>query len=372
MIKKKIVYVLSSINESIAFEWISTRLDKSRFELSFIHLNRTEPNLHRWCLENGMKSNFVCHEGKSDSIKTSIKVYSLLRKLKPEIVHCHLFEANLMGLFTSKLLGVKMRLFTRHHSTFHHDYHPRAVLLDKVCNKLATHIVAISKNVETVLLREDVNPNKIRLINHGFDLEKFKNISPDRIENLRLKYSISKNRGPVIGVISRYINWKGHQYIIPAFREVLQKNPNALLIIANANGPFRHEIESELSKIPKANLLEITFEKDLFALYKLFDVFVHCPINENIEAFGQIYVEALAAEVPSVFTLSGIATEFVKDKKNALVVEYQNSKKIVDAISLLLEDENLRVNLARTGAEDVKQFSVSRYINELEELYAEA
>ena len=369
MVKRRIVYILSNINESIAFEWISTRLDRSKYEIIFIHLNNTEPNLHKWCLENGIESNFLRHQGKLNYLKTSIKVYNILRQLNPEIVHCHLLDANLIGLFTSKLLGVKKRLYTRHHSTFHHDYHPRAVMLDRVSNYLATSIVAISKNVETVLLREGVNSNKIKLVNHGFDLENFKDISSQRIEELKLKYSISETRKPVIGVVARYINWKGHQYIIPAFIEVLQNNPNALLIIANANGPFRQDVESELSKIPKANLLEISFEKDLFALYQLFDIYVHTPIDSEIEAFGQTYVEALAAQIPSIFTLSGVANEFILDKENAIVVPYKDSDSILQSILFLLGDDNLRTTLKNKGLESVQPFNLKTFIAKLEALY---
>src|SRR5256885_4070776 len=42
---------------------------------------------------------------------------------------------------------------------------------------------------------------------------------------------------------------------------------------------------------------------------KLLDVFVHAPIAPQVEAFGQVYVEAMAAGVPSVITRAGIRSE---------------------------------------------------------------
>ena len=41
----------------------------------------------------------------------------LLLKIKPHTVHTHLFDANLSGLMAAKLLGIKKRIYTRHHST---------------------------------------------------------------------------------------------------------------------------------------------------------------------------------------------------------------------------------------------------------------
>ncbi len=44
---------------------------------------------------------------------------------------------------------------------------------------------------------------------------------------------------------------------------------------------------------------------------------MHVTIGKHYEAFGQIYVEALAAGIPSVFTLTGIAPEIIEHEHNA-------------------------------------------------------
>jgi glycosyltransferase involved in cell wall biosynthesis len=126
-----------------------------------------------------------------------------------------------------------------------------------------------------------------------------------------------------------------------------------------------------LSRLPIDNYCEIAFEPDVFALYKLFDVYVHTPIDPELEAFGQTYVEALAAGVPSVFTLSGVAPEFIRHRRNALVVEFENSDLIYKAITELLSNEAMRKELISNGREDVKKmFSLKLLIERLERLYA--
>ena len=123
-------------------------------------------------------------------------------------------------------------------------------------------------------------------------------------------------------------------------------------------------LQSELEEA-----FEISFEPNLFALYKLFDVFIHVPINKEIEAFGQTYVEALAASVPSVFTLSGIASEFVENKNNSLVVDYKNSEQIHDSIIQILVNKKLRETLIQNGRKSVEQFKLEIFIKKLEQLY---
>ncbi len=144
-----------------------------------------------------------------------------------------------------------------------------------------------------------------------------------------------------------------------------------MLILANAVGSEKNYIQKLLKEnIPKENYIEITFEYDLFALYQLFNIYVHTPINKEIEAFGQTYVEALAAGIPSVFTLSGVASEFVKNEENALVVEYKNSDEIVNALLKLTEESVLREKLIQNGKESINQFSLAIFIQKLETLYA--
>ena len=100
------------------------------------------------------------------------------------------------------------------------------------------------------------------------------------------------------------------------------------------------------------------------------NIFVHVPIDDHSEAFGQIYVEALAAGVPSIFTLSGIAPDFVVDNKNALVVPFKNSEAIYEAMLKILKDENFAEKLKQEGYKTVTgKFDLSRMINQLETLY---
>lgn len=369
--KKKITYILSNIDKSIAFEWINEQLNTQQFELSFILLNNKEPFLYQWLKERNISCYFIIHNGKKSYFSTFFKTLNLLQKLKPNIVHTHLFDANLIGLSTAKLLGIKKRIYTRHHSTFHHEYFPEAVKWDNLTNWLATDIVAISENVKKVLIqKENVSLNKIHLIHHGFDLEKFKHVTPKEINQLKASYLLNESK-PIIGVVSRFINWKGIQYIIPAFKQLLHEFPNAKLVLANANGPNKKEIETLLQKeLTPHQYQTISFEPNLFALYQLFDVYVHVPINNEIEAFGQTYIEALAAGIPSVFTLSGVANEFINHQQNAWVVDYKNSDEIYKGITAMLNNDMLKNQLIKNGQQSIEPFKLTLFIQKLEKLYA--
>ena len=141
------------------------------------------------------------------------------------------------------------------------------------------------------------------------------------------------------------------------------------MILANTTGNYISQIKNLLSQLPSGSYTEINFEKDLAALYSLFTVFVHVPINKHVEAFGQTYIEALAAGVPSVVTLSGIAPDFIVDDFNALVCKYESSESIGLKIEQLLNSSELINKLTQNGLNSIQKFSLEMMMNELFDLY---
>jgi glycosyltransferase involved in cell wall biosynthesis len=97
---------------------------------------------------------------------------------------------------------------------------------------------------------------------------------------------------------------------------------------------------------------------------------VHVPVDSKVEAFGQVYVEALAAEVPSIFTISGIASDFIEHDQNSCVVPYRDSAAIEHALNVLWQTPEIRSRLKRNGWNSVQErFGLSQMILLLEALY---
>jgi glycosyltransferase involved in cell wall biosynthesis len=366
---KRVIYIVSDINKALSFEWIALGL-KNKFDLKFILIGK-EGSVFSAFLKSHLIKYYEIDETKYPTkLHQGIQLFKILRRERPDTIHTHLWKANLLGLSVSWILRIKQRIYTRHHATIHYDQFPAGRKWDIMCNKMATHIVAISRNIQEILIdRDKADSKKIHLIHHGFDLDYFKLISDEQVQRLRTKYDLTSNSFPVIGVVSRYVDWKGIQYIIPGFQKVLIRHPRAKLILANAHGDYEGIVKQMLNSLPKESFIEIKFEENLAALYNLFDVFVHVPIDPYVEAFGQTYVESLIVRVPSVFTMSGVAREFIKHKHNAWVVDFKNSDQIADGINEILNNSELKENLMNTGSESVQQFSLDQYLLALEKLY---
>lgn len=367
---KKLTYVVSDMSKMVALEWICEYRDHQKTELSFIFLNKGDSEIEQFVKLRGYKFLRIAYNGKRDIPKSIFLIWRFLIKNKSEIVHCHLFDACLIGLFAALFTQVKKRIHTRHYATYHHVYFPKAVRYDRLINLLSTDIIAISELVRNVLMeREYVSPKKIHLIHHGFLLQEYAEVDFNRIALFKKKYEI-KDEDIIIGVVARYTLLKGIQYVIPAFINLLNDYPNAKLLIANSHGNDETYLRTLLREIPSNNLIEVKYERDMGALYKSLSVYVHVPIYNHIEAFGQTYIEALMSGIPSVFTLSGVAQEFIKHEHNALVVPFENAKSIYQSIKRLLEDKNLYQHISKQGYIDVESyFGLKKMINQLESLY---
>lgn len=365
----KVVYIVSKISRWVSFEWICEY--PRGFELIFIVLSTSHSHFTQYLDSNLIKNYKLFLDGIMSYPQLTREIFRILRKERPDIVHTHFLDASVTGLMAAKLAGISKRVYTRHHSTFHHDYAPKGVFLDKLCNWLATDIISISNVVNQVLASEGVDLKKIHLVEHGFRLSEFDEArnNHETRKRFRDKYQIGKER-PAIGVVARHIEWKGVQYIIPAFKNILDQSPTAVLMLCNARGPYHDVILDLLKDLPESSYRIIPFEEEMIGLYQAFDIYVHTPINERIEAFGQTYIEALASGIPSIFTFSGIGRDMIVPGENALVVPFCDSEAITEAILSLLSDKVLRERLVSNGINTVRaKFAFEEHFRKLTELY---
>jgi len=373
MDRMKVVYVISKVDSSLPLLWFFREMKKSDVDFHVVFLHSRHPVLKEQLESLGVGCHFVKYDSKADIPRAFLRLCRIINRIGPSLVHTHLFEASLLGLTAAKLLGVDRTVHTRHHASYHHVYFPGAVKYDKYINFISNRIIAISDRISELLVgMEGANPSKVRVIHHGFDLNLYSHVDAGRIAAFRLRNNIPSGKTDV-GVVSRYTEWKGVHYIIPAFRRLNIDNPGLHLVLANAHGDFSSDIKMLLSELPKDSFTEIVFDADTPALFASFDVFVHCPIDDHSEAFGQVYVEALATGVPSVFTQSGVSPAFIKDGWNALVAEYKSSASVENSIRRILESGELASFIAGNGKSDVEAlFGIELMVRKTLDCYADS
>lgn len=366
----KVLYIISDVEKAPCFEWINDFFsDDPTIKICFCFLSPNPPETASIIQSRRGSVSVISMRGKKDWPSAFWRLLKLLCRYNPDVTHCHLQAASILGLSASFLTGIKRRIYTRHHGSIHHNYQKKGLAWDYLCNTLATEIVSISPSIFTILSQwECVSESKIVNIPHGFPLDNFGNSSIEQVHSFASRYDIPIDKR-IIGVVSRFVEWKGVEYIIDAFKSLLANRIDIHLLLMNAIGPHSHSIHRALSSLPVSAWTAIPFDPDISSAYKLMDVFVHAPIDAYSEAFGQVYVEALASGVPMVCTLSGIAPVFVRNGYNALTVPFRDSNAIENALGILLDNDDLRNAFVVNCRKGVRSFSLNQMCDRLRLLY---
>lgn len=372
---KRLLLIYSGLTwDDPAIAGTCVALKKSGIEVQVLALNSTpNSNFEKRLHASGIPVHHRYLSGKPSIPMATLGTILLLLKLRPHVVHTHLLEANLIGLFSAWLLRIPKRIHTRHHADYNHRFLRKALIWDRISNWLSTQVIATSLNVKRVLLELDrVPPEKVVLVYHGIDVPRFTEVSPDLVQALRKKYRIPDCH-PVVGIFSRYVVWKGWEYSLPALAELRRRIPDAFFVFANSfPTAYRRETLAPLFQgLPPESYVEIESETEVQALYRCLDIFVHTPTDPTSEAYGLVYVEAMLAERPMIVTLSGIANEFVKNGENATVIPYRDSMALAIAVETLWRDPVKAKQLAKQARHDAEsRFSSERMVRSLTEVYS--
>ena len=278
--KVKVLYIISGVDKAPSFEWIAEFFSNSSLvDIHFCFLSPFLPGTASVITNKFGSSSFIRLYGKQHWPKVFLSLLRLINVFKPDVVHCHLQAASILGLLASFLCGIRCRVYTRHHGSFHHLYHKKGLCWDYFCNMLATKIVSISPTTTAILTEwEGVPSHKIVSIPHGFPLDAFCVSSSQDTNSFAAIHGIPSGKR-IVGVVSRFVNWKGVEYTIRAFKSINEIHHNSHLLLLNASGPYSNVISQELSFLPSSSWTAIPFTSDICSAYKLMDVFVHVPID---------------------------------------------------------------------------------------------
>ena len=216
MTRRRITYIVSNIDKALTFELVAEFLDTERFEIAFILLNPGDSALERFCRRMDVPVKRITYRGKKHLPRAFLTIFLNLVFRRPHFVHCHMFDAYLIGIPAAWLAFIRGRVYTRHNATYHREYYPKVVKFDVMANWLSSAVVATDENVKRVLTRDEGVPErKVRIVHYGFDLDRADNSRQSEIDGLAAKYG-TVGKHPVVGVIARYLDLKGIQYVIPA------------------------------------------------------------------------------------------------------------------------------------------------------------
>lgn len=202
----------------------------------------------------------------------------------------------------------------------------------------------------------NVDPNKVKVIHLGVDIEK--SIVKESITELRENFDISPNEF-IILTVSRFYPRKGFDTILKSIKLIIDENPNIpikyVIIGSGEDEPRIKKLISDLNIKSNVKLLGSVNETVKNQYYKLSDVFVLVPeVKRNsIEGFGIVYIEANFFKLPVIGARSGGVRIAIEDGKNGFLIEPKDVKSLKEKIISLYNNKQLCKDLGQYGHERV-------------------
>lgn len=361
--KKKVIHIFSHMNRGGAETLILN-----------VHRNLRNENLEFYYLVHPDKIGqydeeirnlgghliYIDHPKQNKSYIKDLK--QIFKKIKPDIVHSHVFSFSGIVLKIAKECGVKIRIAhshtTRTSSSKKLIKRIYFMYMKYLIKKNANICLACSTEAGEILFGKK---HPFEILYNGIDLKKYtdaKNIRKELIKNFNLNENIK-----IIGHIGSFREVKNHNRLIEIFFDLTKIQDNVVLILVG-EGELRGGIQDKVLRLGIQNKVYfLGSREDIPELLKSFDLFI---LPSYYEGLGLVLVEAQTAGVPSI--VSSTVPQIVDMNLNLInFIDLKKSNK--EWNELIIKQINQNNIFLNQFNDDMNKYDIKLVVRNLENLY---
>jgi len=290
-----------------------------------------------------------------------VRLYRLLHRQRPTILHTWMFHANVPGRVLGRLAGVPIVISSER--TMGQEGGLRC-WLNRVTAPLPDRVACVSESVaEFAAQTIGIPPAKLVVIPNGIPLEDFQ---PGDRSRARVDLGIPL-RVVVAGTVGRLQPVKGTRHLLEAWSRLVSGHPDAILLLVGG-GSQQAALERMSRHLGISEHVRFLGDRvDVPDLLRGMDIFV---LPSLWEGMPNAALEAMAVGLPVVATAIGGTPEVVVDGVTGLLIPPGDPDALAQSIAHLLCDPDLRCRMGQAGRERVvNHFSVGRMVEQTTRLY---
>jgi glycosyltransferase involved in cell wall biosynthesis len=293
-----------------------------------------------------IKSNKIKHFdcGKKSSlsiVKPIKKLKKIIKDINPDIIHTH--GSSIVSYFFA--FGKRKKKWTVFH-TFHNVAEKESNKLGvwvkrKLINANNLYCVGISKIItDTILKLYPMSSKSLATIYNGIDLKKPNN-------NVKKEFDII--------CVARFEPQKNHMFLLKAMTEMSKRNmfPKAILV---GDGSLLNQCKSYVESNGLSNQIILTG-----AISNIYDYLIKSKVFVLVSTYEGnpiSILEAMDAGLPIVSSNVGGIPDVVKNNRNGLLFDVNDTNDFIKKVELLLSNESLRKKMSENNTNDIIKYSM--------------
>lgn len=284
-------------------------------------------------------------------LRLLVQFYRQAVRFKPDLIDAQSFVAYVPSFWAAKKIGIPCI------ATCHDVWSSRWTRLFGVSGIIGelyeryyltrkwSHFIANSNYTKNNLIETGIKHDKVTTIHNGVALKGIHDIH------------VTKYESPTICTITRLVDYKRVGDLLRAIQQLKHLIPSIQCKIIGS-GPQREQLMNqagELGVLDRVQFLGfVKTHKEVIRILKRSHVFC---LPSEIEGFGIVVAEAMAAGIPAIGTNIPPLQEVTKNGKAALLYETGDIEALVSHLSTMLLDRKKAEHYRTTGFDVVKKFN---------------
>jgi len=337
----------------------------------------SEGNMQYLAAANGVKPIMIPELGRELSLvndfKTFLRLFEIIRKEKPDIVHTHMAKAGSLGRIAALFCGTPIKIHTFHGHIFDGYFSPVKakvfLWIERFLALFTDRVIAVSESVkEEIVDKLKVAENKkCVVVPLGLDLKNF-------LECEKEKGSFRRELGLqddvlLIGIVGRLVPIKNHEMFLNVAKQILGKNLSAkVMFVIVGDGERREDLKDYAKKLGlEGSLIFTGWRQSLSSVYSDLDIVALTSLNEGTPVS---IIEAMASGKPVIATDVGGVKDLIVDGENGFLAKSNDVKDFTDRLTKLIADKEQRSRFGKRGREIVREKYVKeRLVRDIKRLY---
>jgi glycosyltransferase involved in cell wall biosynthesis len=288
-----------------------------------------------------------------------LTLYKEIKRLRPDVIHISTpGPIGFYALFVARVLRIPTA------GTYHTDFpaYLEHFTKSRTVGQITRAVMRLfyrrmglvfSRSLPYLpILHEEIKipSERTAYLKPGTDLQRFSPLHKD--PKIWQNYGIAEESIKLL-YVGRLSKEKNFLFVVSCFKAVQKRSARKVELIVLGEGELSKS--EALKDCDGIHLFGVKHGEELSALYASSDLFVFASTTETL---GQAVMEAQASGLACIVSDRGGVKETVKDRCSGFTISVDDQKRWVRELSLLVENDKLRLKMGEKGRELMKARSI--------------